>query len=96
MALHAYSMPGAPLRTPNPGAVARPFAPVPHLRPWLESRVEQLLDEADRLLALLDALDGDADLEADADAEPSLAGFNQVGCPGDDRELDLQDLERFA
>lgn len=93
MALHAYSMPGAPLRMPNPGAVARPFAPVPHLRPWLENRVEQLLDEADRLLALLDTLDGDADLEVEPDAEPSLAGFGPVA--GDDREIDLQEQEAF-
>ena len=50
-----------------------------------------LADEIERLIAILDALDGDAEAEADADGEPSLAGF-QWG-PGDDRELDPADLE---
>lgn len=77
MAICASSTGRAALRTLEAGDVARPFAPIPNLRPWLESRVTQLLDEADRLIALIDVLDGDAeaeatseDLEPDADSEP--------------------------
>ena len=38
------------------------------------------------LLALLDEMDGNPDLEDGADSEPYLAG--PQGCGGDDRELD--------
>lgn len=50
----------------------------------------------DRLIALLDALDGDADLEPDSDDEPSLGWtYSFAGVPvspaaeaGDDREME--------
>lgn len=86
MASRAYSTGCAALRTLESGKIARPFAPIPNLRPWLESRVTQLLDEADRLIALLDTLDGDADredldtdLEQDADSEPGDDGEPSLG-----------------
>jgi hypothetical protein len=53
--------------------------------------------EVERMLAFLDRLDGDPDLEADNDLEPSLsvmAGFDPTG--GDDRELDQSDDEPGA
>lgn len=63
MATRAHSTGRAALRTPEAGEVPRPFPPIPNLRPWLEARVEQLLDETERLIGLLDALDGNADEE---------------------------------
>lgn len=39
------------------------------MRPHLRTRIEEAVE---RLLAILDALDGDPDFEPDADAEPSL------------------------
>lgn len=45
-----------------------------------------LAAEIERLIDLLDALDGDADFEPDEDGEPWLAGFGLDA--GDDRELD--------
>lgn len=58
----------------------------------LRARVQ---DEIERLIGLLDALDGDTDhedcdedFEPDADDEPWLAGFGGWMDAGDDRELD--------
>ena len=53
--------------------------------------------EVERLLDILDRLDGDPGLEDGADDEPSL-GFTRPGAgssydPGDDRELDTADDE---
>jgi hypothetical protein len=53
--------------------------------------------EVERMLAFLDRLDGDPDLELDEDGEPSLSamvGFDPTG--GDDRELDQSDDEPDA
>ncbi|MCJ2035774.1 hypothetical protein [Methylobacterium sp. J-068] len=52
------------------------------------------LDVVDRIVAILDAVDGDPDLEPDADAEPSLGApegqVNQtVWLRGGDRDLEL-------
>ena len=63
MAARAYSTGRAALRSPEPGDIARPFPPIPSLRAWLEARCEQLSDELQRLIGLLDTLDGDCDLE---------------------------------
>ena len=57
----------------------------PATRHALENAIE-------RLVALLDTLDPDPDLEPDTDDEPSLAG-GSVGDDGRDRELDLCDDE---
>ena len=52
-----------------------------------ERLLQRHLDAVDRLLATLDAEDGDDDAEDGADFEPSLAGFNPLG-NFDDREAD--------
>ncbi|TPN49350.1 hypothetical protein [Mesorhizobium sp. B1-1-7] len=54
----------------------------------------QLATTIENLIALLDEVDGDADLEDDAADEPSL-GWNDINQPGgvDDRELDSCDDE---
>lgn len=49
--------------------------------------------EVERMLAFLDRLDGDPDLEANDDLEPSLAGLGVDFSGGDDRELDQSDDE---
>lgn len=58
----------------------------------------------ERLIALLDFVDGDADLEDTADGEPSLGWvMSQSSCPlilaadpGDDRELEEENDEAMA
>jgi hypothetical protein len=42
------------------------------VRSQIEEAAQAALDTADRLIALLDRLEGDADQEDGADAEPSL------------------------
>ena len=50
------------------------------LRASLEEAAQTALDAADRIIAVLDRMDGDADDEDGADAEPSLAApENTVG-----------------
>ena len=62
--------------TPRPKPVA-PAMPVPlagpALRASLEEAAQTALDAADRIIAVLDRMDGDADHEDGGDAEPSLA-----------------------
>jgi hypothetical protein len=62
--------------TPRPKPVA-PAIPAPltgaALRASLEEAVQTALDAADRIIAVLDSMDGDADHEEGGDAEPSLA-----------------------
>ena len=88
MAAVLHSTGSAALRTPHVGEIAHPFRPVPDLRAWLESRCETLADELQRLLALLDTLDGDADLEPDVDGEPSLCLWGAFCDIGADLEPD--------
>ncbi len=45
----------------------------PALRASLEEAAQTALDAADRIIAVLDGMDGDSDLEDGADDEPSLA-----------------------
>ena len=45
----------------------------PALRASLEEAAQIALDAADRIIAVLDRMDGDPDLEDGGDAEPSLA-----------------------
>ncbi|MCH4560334.1 hypothetical protein [Mesorhizobium jarvisii] len=54
----------------------------------------QLATTIENLIALLDEIDGDADIEADGGDEPSL-GWNAAGQPGfaEDIELDTSDDE---
>jgi hypothetical protein len=66
------------------------------LRASLEEAAQTALDAADRIIAVLDRLDGDPDLEDGADDEPSLAapenptGSQVIYMPGgdDDRETE--------
>lgn len=54
---------------PPRATVARPK---PSVRDHIETALEKALDGVDSLVALLDQLDGDPDLEDGGDAEPSL------------------------
>ncbi|MCJ2074775.1 hypothetical protein MKK68_03795 [Methylobacterium sp. E-016] len=57
---------------PRPAAPA-PVPPSPaETRRLIEEAAQAALDTADRLLAILDCLDGDADRENGGDAEPDL------------------------
>ena len=56
------------------GAPATLLAPSPvEIRNQIEEAAQAALDTADRLIALLDGMEGDTDREDGADAEPSLA-----------------------
>jgi hypothetical protein len=62
--------------TPRPKPVApeiRPALMGAALRASLEEAAQTALDAADRIIAMLDRMDGDADHEDGGDAEPSLA-----------------------
>ncbi|MCJ2102797.1 hypothetical protein [Methylobacterium sp. E-046] len=48
------------------------------LRASLEEAAQTALDAADRIIAVLDRMDGDTDVEDGADAEPSLAAPENV------------------
>lgn len=77
MAERAFSTARPRLRAPQPSPL--------HLRQLLEQTIE-------RLIALLDDLDGDPDQEPDADGEPWLAGTGG-GFLTVDLELDPSDAE---
>ena len=70
--------------------------PETSLRARIEAAAEVAVDTAERLIAILDTWDGDADLEPDADAEPSLAApehhdGSQVGwCRGNDGDREAE------
>lgn len=79
----------------------KPSAPVPStavlegsaLRAEIEAAAQAALDQADRLIAILDGLDGNADDEDGADAEPSLGApeghaSQIVWLRGGDRDLE--------
>lgn len=62
-------------------------------REEFERLAELALDVVDRIVAILDAADGDADFEPDADKEPSLAAplggpCQIVWMAGGDRDLE--------
>ncbi|MCJ2089596.1 hypothetical protein MKK88_26930 [Methylobacterium sp. E-005] len=63
--------------TPRPKPVTGNIASEPltgaALRASLEEAAQVALDAADRIIAVLDSMDGDADHEDGGDAEPSLA-----------------------
>ena len=61
--------------TPRPKPAVPDPEPLagPALRASLEEAAQVALDAADRIIAVLDRMDGDPDLEDDADDEPSLA-----------------------
>jgi len=68
----------------------------PALRASLEEAAQTALDTADRIIAVLDRLDGDPDLEDGADAEPSLAapenhtGSQVVYMRGNDQDREAE------
>ena len=67
---------------PRPAARLPPPPSSAETRTMIEEAAVVALDTAERLLAILDALDGDADQEDGGDAEPSL------GAPeGHDRQV---------
>ncbi|KQP30052.1 hypothetical protein ASF49_15125 [Methylobacterium sp. Leaf104] len=62
-------------------------------RAEFERLADLALDVVDQIVAILDAADGDADLEPDADREPSLASpigrpSQRVWAVGSDRDLE--------
>ena len=81
-------------RSPEP-VIPEP-QPEGSLRARIEAAAEVAVDTAERLIAILDQWDGDADLEPDADAEPSLAApenhhVTQVGwCRGNDGDREAE------
>lgn len=61
--------------TPRRPAVAPAVLPAPspdEIRRQIEDAAQSALDTAERLIALLDQIEGDTDQEDGADAEPSL------------------------
>ena len=81
--------------TPRPKPVAPAIlAPLagPALRATLEEAAQTALDAADRIIAVLDCMDGDTNHEDGGDAEPSLAapedtaGSQVVYMRGGDRD----------
>ena len=71
----------------------------PELRASLEEAAQTALDAADRIIAVLDRMDGDTDLEDGGDAEPSLAapenitGSQVVYMRGGDQDREEEALE---
>ena len=66
--------------TPRPKPVSPDLGTLagPALRASLEEAAQTALDAADRIIAVLDRMDGDADHEDGGDAEPSLAAPENV------------------
>ena len=81
-------------------AVERPAPPSPAaMRAEIEAAALAAMDIANRLIAVLDAMDGDTELEDGGDAEPSLGApeghaSQVVWLHGSDsdRELSRQDI----
>lgn len=74
-----------PRHQPVPAAIT--------LRDQIEVAAQTALDTAERLIAVLNEMDGDSDLEDGADDEPSLgapedAGSQIVWLRGGDRDLE--------
>ncbi|MCJ2021169.1 hypothetical protein MKK84_27750 [Methylobacterium sp. E-065] len=78
-----------------PSLRERAAATGPALRISLEEAAQTALDAADRIIAVLDRMDGDADHEDGGDAEPSLAapenteGSQVVYMRGGDRDREV-------
>lgn len=85
------------------GALPRRSAPPPpapaDTRRLIEEAAQTALDTADRLLAILDRLDGDPDCEDGGDTEPDLGApdghaSQLVWLRGGDRDLELTSPEQ--
>ena len=75
-------------------------APKPDMRRQIEDAAQAALDTADRLIAILDQMDGNSDDEDSGDAEPSLGApeghASQVTwLRGTDRDLEATSPEPF-
>lgn len=80
-------------RRPAPSIARSDVLDGPALRLELEQAAQAALDQADRLIALLDRMDGEPDDEDGGDAEPSLAApeghdSQVVWLRGSDRDLE--------
>jgi len=78
-------------------AVAQPLSRS-ELRAQLEEAAQVALDAADRIIAALDRMDGDPDLEDGGDAEPTLGAPEALGSQiiwlrGTDRDLEATSPE---
>ena len=67
-----------PRPKPTAPAILEPLSG-PALRASLEEVAQTALDAADRIIAVLDRMDGDTDHEDNGDAEPSLAAPENQG-----------------
>ena len=81
---------------PRPRPTVDRLAPTeqPDPRELIEEAARAALETADRLIAILDRIDGDPDLEPGGDEEPSLGapeehGNNVVWFRGTGRDLEL-------
>ncbi|MCJ2093989.1 MULTISPECIES: hypothetical protein [unclassified Methylobacterium] len=87
--------------TPRPKPAAPDLEPLAGagLRASLEEAAQTALDAADRIIAVLDRMDGDTDIEDGADAEPSLAApENHTGSQitwlrGNDQDREVETAE---
>jgi hypothetical protein len=75
-------------------------APKPDMRRQIEDAAQAALDTADRLIAILDQMDGNSDDEDGGDAEPSLGApeghASQITwLRGTDRDLEATSPEPF-
>ncbi len=88
----------------TPWATCSILAPLdgPALRASLEEAAQIALDVADRIIAVLDSLDGDADHEDSGDDEPSLAtpenatGSQVTWLRGNDQDREAEASEPVA
>lgn len=85
--------------TPRPKPAAPEILPAltgAALRASLEEAAQTALDAADRIIAVLDRMDGDADYEDGGDEEPSLAapenhkGSQAVYMRGNDQDREVE------
>ena len=84
--------------TPRPKPANPDLEPLagPTLRASLEEAAQVALDAANRIIAVLDRMDGDPDLEDSADAEPALAapenhtGSQVVWMRGNDADREVE------
>ena len=87
-----------PRPKPAAPAIVEPLAGA-DLRASLEEAAQVALDAADRIIAVLDSMDGDTDREDDGDNEPSLAapenvtGSQVVYMRGGDQDREVDALE---
>lgn len=88
----------APRPKPTAPEIPEPLSDA-ELRVHLEDAAQTALDAADRIIAVLNRMDGDADAEDGSDAEPSLAapenhhGAQVTWLRGNDRDREAETPE---